>query len=162
MIKLKIKILWVIMIASSLYSFSTPSLISKKSDFQIICSKVENYKDDSTSIEVQLKKFNYKRYIDEPIGKLLEHLNLKYERIIFVQMHPLKLAFVSVVYSDDISLDIYTEKYTCLKRERSEDEDESIWTVEDLLKEKVSKIRVRRRNGESVKEFPKKPKLPIV
>lgn len=117
---------------------------------------------DTADLEQRLVKFKYKKYIDKPIGELLADVKLDYRKILFVQMRPLCLAFVSVIYSDDLRLDIYTENYSYLKRFLNEDETEQVWKVEDLLKEKVTKIRVRTRHGRSLKEYPPKPVLPVI
>lgn len=130
-----------------------------------VCSSFKSchgVKSDAVDLEQRLVKFKYKKYIDKPISELLDDIQLDYRKILFVQMRPLCLAFVSVIYSDDLRLDIYTENYSYLKRFLNEDETEQVWKVEDLLKEKVTKIRVRTRHGRSVKEYPRKPVLPVI
>lgn len=142
----------------------TTYVMKSNGNFHILISKRSgNGNIDSSNVELILKKVKYKKFINQPIGRLLDHIPSKYERIQFVQMHPLKLAFVSVIYSREISLDIYTEKYSYIKRILEEGESENVWKIEDLLKEKVSKIRVRNNiNGNSLKEYPKKPILPVI
>jgi len=110
----------------------------------------------------KLIRFKYKKYINKPIGKLLEDLKLSYKEIHFMRTKPLHLSFVVVEYSSYIHLDIYTEKYNYLKRDLDETDSYDIWKVEDLLKEKVTKIRVRNRYGKSLKEYPRKPILPVI
>lgn len=117
---------------------------------------------DSLDIEKKLLNFNYKKFRNRTIDDLLKGIDINYDKIIFVKMKPLYLSFVTVVYSPEISLDIYTEQYRYLKRELYENESYDLWKIEDLLKEKVSKIRVRKRNGATLKEYPRKPILPVV
>lgn len=127
-------------------------------------SSNSSFIDNSYGIEKRLIHFKYKKYINKPIDQLLKGIDMKYNRIIFVRMKPLYLSFVTIVYSGEIHLDIYTEEYKYLRREINENESyEYVWKVEDLLKERVSKIRVRRSiSGKSLKEYPKKPILPVV
>jgi hypothetical protein len=118
---------------------------------------------DTPNVERTLVKFKYQKYIDKPIGHLLKDIKLEYKEILFVQMKPLYLAFVTIIYSDELRLDIYTEKYELLKRElTTEKESGQFWKIEDLLKEKVTKVRVRDRFGKSLREYPKKPKIPVI
>lgn len=126
-----------------------------------ICENYDFIKGDTADIERRLVQFKYKRYINKPIGKLLKDINLNYRNILFIQTKPMYLGYVIVVYSDNVQLDIYTERYSYLKRLIDEKETEQVWKVEDLLKEKVTKIIVRNRSGKLLKECPKKPVYPI-
>ena len=119
---------------------------------------------DSNHLEKKLINFKYSKYKNKSISELLKGLDISYQKIIFVQMKPQYLSFVTVVYSKDIHLDIYTDNYKYLKRELQANESyEEMWKIEDLMKEQVTKIRVRRsKTGASLKEYPKKPILPVV
>ena len=118
---------------------------------------------DTSTVEKKLTKFKYSKYKNKSIGELLKGINITYERIVFVRMKPQYLSFVTVVYSKDIRLDIYTHDYKYLKRELQANESyEEMWKVDDLMKEQVTKIRVRKSDGTSLKEYPKVPILPVI
>ena len=92
----------------------------------------------------------------------MNKVNLKYSYIHFVEMKPYFLAFVSIKFGEGLWLDIYVEKYQHIKQVLSEEEYENrdkFWNMDELVKEKISKIRLRK-GREILREYPKNPKLP--
>jgi hypothetical protein len=118
------------------------------------------YPDDTIKV---LRKSVCKKNIQKQVSDVLKKINLEYSYIHFVEMKPYHLSFVSIKYGRDLWLDIYIEKYHYMKQILNEDEyknSEKFWNVNELMKEKVSKLRLRKK-GEVLREYPKNPKLPI-
>ncbi|MDZ4794436.1 MAG: hypothetical protein SGI83_09185 [Bacteroidota bacterium] len=117
---------------------------------------------DTAKREEILRKVICRKIINKPIGKLLEKINLDYSYIHFVEMKPYFLSFVSIKYGEGLWLDIYVKKYEYTKQllsEKEYDSRDSFWNLNNLLNEKIGKIRLRKQ-GKVLKELPKNPQLP--